>query len=81
MGQCTTAVKNKVEANNTYGNIKIDYNMAKLLRIIKEIAFKSGDKKYEHQSAFLPWRICWTSDRMTMRAQLPTIKSSSTPWE
>ena len=52
MGQCTTAVKNKVESNNAYGNIEIDYNVAELLRIIKEIAFKSGDKKYEYQSAF-----------------------------
>ena len=46
------AVKNKVEANTAYGDVKLNYNIVELLRIIKEIAFKSGDKKYNHQSAY-----------------------------
>ena len=54
MGQCTIAVKNKVEANNAYGNIELDYNVAELLRIIKEIAFKSRDKNMSIVQPFLP---------------------------
>ena len=52
MGQCTTAVKNKVEANTAYADIEANYDVIELLRIIKEIAFRSGDKKYNHRSAF-----------------------------
>ena len=48
IGQCTTVVKNKVEANTAYGDVELNYNIMELLRIIKEIAFKSGDKKYNH---------------------------------
>ena len=46
--------KNKVESNNAYGNIKINYNVAEILRIIKEIAFKSGDKNMNTHQPFLP---------------------------
>ena len=52
MGQCMTAVKNKVEANTAYADIETNYDVVELLRIIKEIAFRSGDKKYNHCSAF-----------------------------
>ena len=52
MGQCTMAVKNKVEANTAYADIETNYDVVELLRIIKEIAFESGDKKYNHQLAF-----------------------------
>ena len=46
------AVKNKVESNTAYGQVELNYDVVELLRIIKETAFKSGDKKYNHQSAF-----------------------------
>ena len=44
--------KNKVKANTAYGDVEANYDVMELLRIIKEIAFKSSDKKYNHQSAY-----------------------------
>ena len=41
-----------MEANTAYRDVKLNYNVVELLRIIKEIAFKSSNKKYNHQSAY-----------------------------
>ena len=46
------AVKNKVESNTAYEQVELNYDVVELLRIIKEIAFKSRDKKYNYWSAF-----------------------------
>ena len=51
-GQCTTVVKNKVEAHSEYHQTEQDYNVIALLHIIKEITFKSRDKWYGHLSAY-----------------------------
>ena len=40
IGQCTTAVKNKIEANKDYSIIEQDYNVIELLKLIKMLHLK-----------------------------------------
>ena len=47
-----TAIKNKMESNAAYKDVELNYDIIELLKIIKEIAFKSRDKKYNYQLAF-----------------------------
>ena len=40
IGQCTTVVKNKIEANKDYSTIEQNYNVIKLLKLIKILHLK-----------------------------------------
>ena len=48
------AVKNKVEANTAYRDVELNYNVVELLRIIKEITFKSSDKSTTTNQPIFP---------------------------
>ena len=47
IGQCITAVKNKIEANKDYTTIEENYNMIELLKLIK-ILYLKMERKHDY---------------------------------
>jgi hypothetical protein len=49
-GQCTDALRAKLEARGNYLRMKVDYDAIELSKSIKDCVFKSSSQKYGHHA-------------------------------
>jgi hypothetical protein len=56
MGQCNKPMRNMVESASGFAAVETAYDVAGLLRIIKDIAFNANDKKFAPMQAAVAWR-------------------------
>ena len=56
MGQCTKAMRNRVEAEDQYESAENDSDVIVLLGVIKDLAFSASDLKYPHMRAAQAWK-------------------------
>jgi hypothetical protein len=49
-GQCTDALRAKLEVRGDYLRMKVDYDAIELLKSIKDCVFKSSSQKYGHHA-------------------------------
>ena len=56
IGQCTKAMRNRVEAAENFETAEDDSDVIILLMIIKDLAFNASDLKYPHMRAAQAWK-------------------------
>ena len=56
LGQCTKPMRNRVEGTTGYGDVEKDTDVVGLLRMVKDVAFDSNDRKYPHLQAARAWK-------------------------
>ena len=57
-GQCEKAMKNQIESQAAFESVESSMDVAGLLRLIKDVAFDSNDKKYP------PMQAAWALKRL-----------------
>ena len=62
-GQCEKAMKNQIESQAAFASVESNMNVAGLLRLIKDVAFDSNDKKYP------PMQAAWALKRLVTARQ------------
>ena len=48
MGQCTTNLKEKIESHDDFDQMEEDYDVIKLIGLIKKLSYGETDTKYVH---------------------------------
>ena len=56
MGQCTKAMKNRVEADEKHDAAEKSSDVIVLLGVVKDLAFSASDLKHPHTQAAQAWR-------------------------